>query len=110
MGRFIRNTSIDELPQLLHVLKGQMSLVGPRIHMTKEVEHFEQSHKKLFNTVKPGATGLAQINQYHNPELPFEEEVKLDLFYIENWSVWLDFYIIFKTFLLIFTKHPKGDY
>ena len=109
-GKVLRRTKLDELPQLLHVLKGQMSLVGPRIHMTKEVEHFEQSHKKLFNTVKPGATGLAQINQYHNPELPFEEEVKLDLFYIENWSVWLDFYIIFKTFLLIFTKHPKGDY
>lgn len=109
VGRFLRKTKLDELPQLWHVLCGQMSLVGPRIHMVKEVEKFEKQYKKIF-TIKPGATGLAQINQMYNPELPFEEEIKLDLFYIENWSVWLDVYIIFKTIVLLFTKKPEADY
>lgn len=108
-GRLLRRTKLDELPQLWHILRGQMSLVGPRIHMVKEVEKFESRYKKIF-TIKPGATGLAQINQIYNPELPFEEEVKLDLFYIENWSVWLDFYIMFKTiFLLLFPRRTE-DY
>lgn len=109
IGRFLRRTKLDELPQLWHILRGQMSLVGPRIHMIKEVERFEHQYKRVF-TIKPGATGLAQINQFYNPELPFEEEIKLDLFYIENWSVWLDLYIIFKTFVLLLTKRPGGDY
>jgi len=109
-GRFLRKTKLDELPQLWHVLEGKMSLVGPRIHMVKEVEHFESSHKKLFNAVKPGATGLAQINQYYNPELSFDEEVRLDLFYIENWSVWLDLYIIFKTIAMFLTKRSGDGY
>lgn len=110
VGRFLRKTKLDELPQLWHILRGQMSLVGPRIHMIKEVEKFESRYKKIFTTIKPGATGLAQINQFYNPELPFEEEVKLDVFYIENWSVWLDIYIIAKTFILLLTKRPQADY
>lgn len=109
VGRFLRKTKLDELPQLWHVLRGQMSLVGPRIHMIKEVEKFENQHKKIF-TIKRGLTGLAQINQFSNPELPFEEEIKLDLFYIENWSFWLDIYIIFKTIILLFTKRQKENY
>ncbi|MBI4050049.1 MAG: sugar transferase [Candidatus Doudnabacteria bacterium] len=110
VGRFLRRTKLDELPQLWHILLGQMSLVGPRIHMIREVEKFERQYKRIFTTVKPGATGLAQINQFYNPELPFEEEIKLDLFYIENWSVWLDFYIIFKTIFLLLGRRPKTDY
>ena len=109
VGRFLRATKLDELPQLWHILLGQMSLVGPRIHMMKEVARFENQYKKIF-TIKPGATGLAQINQVYNPELPFEEEIKLDLFYVENWSVWLDIYIIFKTIVALLTKRPKEDY
>jgi exopolysaccharide biosynthesis polyprenyl glycosylphosphotransferase len=109
VGRFLRRTKLDELPQLWHILRGQMSLVGPRIHMLKEVEKFEQRYRRLF-TIKPGATGLAQINQMYNPELAFEEEVKLDLFYIENWSVWLDLYIIFKTTVLLFSKRQAENY
>ncbi len=109
IGRVLRKTKLDELPQLWHILRGEMSLVGPRIHMLKEVAKFENQYKKIF-TIKPGATGLAQINQIYNPELPFEEEIKLDLFYVENWSVWLDLYIIFKTFVLLLTKRPKENY
>ncbi|MDZ4244219.1 MAG: sugar transferase [Candidatus Doudnabacteria bacterium] len=110
IGRVLRRFKFDELPQLWHVLRGQMSLVGPRVHMIREVEKFESRYKKIFTTIKPGATGLAQINQFYNPELPFDEEIKLDLFYIENWSVWLDMYIIFKTIVLLFTSSPKEDY
>lgn len=109
MGRFLRRTKLDELPQLWHILRGQMSLVGPRVHMLKEVAKFENQFKKIF-IIKPGATGLAQLSQFANPELPFEEEIKLDLFYIENWSAWLDIYIMFKTLVLLLTRRPRGDY
>ena len=109
VGRILRRTKLDEIPQFWHVLRGQMSLVGPRIHMVREVEKLEGSHKKIF-TIKPGATGLAQINQFYNPELPFEEEIKLDLFYIESWSLLLDLQIILKTFFLLFTRPTKGNY
>ena len=89
----------------------QMSLVGPRIHMVREVEKFEASpkYRKIF-VIKPGATGLAQLNQFTNPELPFEEEIKLDLFYIENWSLKLDMYVIFKTVILLLTRRAGGNY
>ena len=109
VGRFLRRTKLDELPQFWHVLRGQMSLVGPRIHMISEVEKFEDKYKRIY-TIKPGATGLAQINQFYNPELSFADEVKLDLFYVENWSVRLDLYIIAKTLFLLFVRPPKADY
>lgn len=109
VGRVLRRTKLDELPQLWHILVGEMSLVGPRIHMMKEVSRFENQYKKIF-TIKPGATGLAQISQVRNPKLPFEEEIKLDLFYVENWSAWLDIYIIFKTIAVLIMKRPKEDY
>ncbi|MGE5392410.1 MAG: sugar transferase [Candidatus Saccharibacteria bacterium] len=110
VGKVIRKTKIDELPQLWHILRGQMSLVGPRVHMVKEVDHFRDSYKKIF-TIKPGATGLTQVTQAtDNPEISFEEEIRLDAFYIENWSLWLDFYIIFKTVLILLGKKPKVDY
>jgi len=110
VGRFIRKTKIDEMPSLWHILRGQMSLVGPRVHMVKEVDHFRNDYKRLF-VIKPGATGLTQITQASdNPELSWEEEIRLDEFYIENWSLWLDLYIIFKTFLILIGKKPKVDY
>jgi exopolysaccharide biosynthesis polyprenyl glycosylphosphotransferase len=110
VGRFIRKTKIDELPQLWHILRGQMSLVGPRVHMVKEVDHFRNDYKRLF-TIKPGATGLTQITQAtDNPEISWEEEIKLDAFYIENWSIWLDLHIIFKTILILLGRKTKVDY
>ncbi|MBI2356407.1 MAG: sugar transferase, partial [Candidatus Doudnabacteria bacterium] len=109
VGKLLRRTKLDELPQFWHIFLGQMSLVGPRVHMVKEVVKFQEAHKKIF-TIKPGATGLTQITQVRNPELSFEEEIRLDTFYLENWSLWLDLYIIFKTFLILVGKKPKVDY
>jgi exopolysaccharide biosynthesis polyprenyl glycosylphosphotransferase len=110
VGRFLRRTKIDELPQLWHILRGQMSLVGPRVHMVKEVDHFRNNYKHLF-VLKPGATGLTQITQAtEKPEISWEEEIKLDEFYIQNWSIRLDLYIIFKTILILLGRKPKVDY
>lgn len=110
VGRFIRKTKLDEMPQLWHILRGQMSLVGPRVHMVKEVDHFRNDFKRLF-ILKPGATGLTQITQAtEKPEISWEEEIKLDEFYIQNWSIWLDLYIIFKTVLILLGRKPKVDY
>jgi exopolysaccharide biosynthesis polyprenyl glycosylphosphotransferase len=94
VGKFLRKTSIDELPQLINVLKGEMSLVGPRPHLPEEVAKYKKHHKFVL-TIKPGITGLAQING--RSDLNFEEEVRLDTYYIEHWSLWLDLKIMFKT-------------
>lgn len=94
IGRFIRKTSIDEIPQLWNVLRGEMSLVGPRPHEPEEVAQYTRHHRTLL-TVKPGVTGLAQISG--RSELTFEEEVRLDTYYIEHWSLKLDLRIIAKT-------------
>ncbi|MFH0820157.1 MAG: sugar transferase [Candidatus Peregrinibacteria bacterium] len=94
LGRFLRKTSLDELPQLFNVLVGNMSLVGPRPHLPEEVAQYEDRHHQVF-ALKPGITGLAQISGRSN--LDFEDEVKLDVYYIENWSLWLDLKILFKT-------------
>ncbi|MFA5052212.1 MAG: sugar transferase [Patescibacteria group bacterium] len=94
VGRFIRKTSIDELPQLFNVLKGEMSLVGPRPHEPEEVDRYERRHRKLL-TIKPGVTGLAQVSG--RSELKFEDEARLDIYYIENWTPGIDFQILIKT-------------
>ena len=93
-GRLLRRTSIDELPQLINVFLGEMSLVGPRPHEPEEVERYEMHQRKLLS-IKPGMTGLAQVSGRAN--LTFSEEVKLDLYYIENWSLKTDIQILFKT-------------
>lgn len=100
-GRFTRRWSIDELPQFFNVLKGEMSLVGPRPHQPREVEHYEKHHKIVL-TIKPGITGLAQISGRSN--LSFEEEVKLDTFYIENWNWMMDLIILIKTPFVVLLK------
>jgi len=94
VGRFIRRWSLDELPQFFNVIGGDMSLVGPRPHQPREVDKYQSHHKKVL-TIKPGLTGLAQVSG--RSDLSFEEEVKLDTYYIENWSLWLDLGILFKT-------------
>lgn len=105
VGRFIRRWSIDELPELFLVFMGRMSLVGPRPHLPEEVAKYEQHHKKTL-TVKPGITGLAQVSG--RSDLLFEEEVKLDVYYIENWSLLLDLSILFRTPLAII-KNRKAE-
>lgn len=99
VGRFLRKTRLDELPQLVNVLKGDMSLVGPRPHQPDEISKYEKHHKQLL-VIKPGVTGMAQISG--SSDLDFEKEVRVDTFYIENWSLVLDFKILIKTFFLIF--------
>jgi exopolysaccharide biosynthesis polyprenyl glycosylphosphotransferase len=99
IGRFLRKYRIDEFPQLINVLKGEMSLVGPRPHQPDEIERYEKHHKKVL-LIKPGMTGMAQISGSSN--LPFEEEVKLDTYYIENWSLNKDIYVLLKTLIILF--------
>ena len=94
VGKFLRKSSLDEVPQLLNVLLGDMSLVGPRPPIPYEVEAYELWHRKRLD-MKPGLTGLWQVSGRNR--LPFEEMVRLDLFYIENWSLLLDLQIILRT-------------
>jgi lipopolysaccharide/colanic/teichoic acid biosynthesis glycosyltransferase len=101
VGRFIERFSIDELPQFFNVLLGNMSMVGPRPHQEREVEKYMEYHRRLL-TIKPGITGMAQISG--RSDLDFEKEYKLDLYYIENWSLWLDIQICFKTIGVLFKK------
>lgn len=101
IGTFIERFSIDELPQLFNVLKGEMSLVGPRPHQEREVDKYNEYHRRLL-TIKPGITGMAQVAG--RSDLKFEDEYKLDLFYIENWSLWLDIQICLKTIGVLFKK------
>jgi exopolysaccharide biosynthesis polyprenyl glycosylphosphotransferase len=104
VGRIIRKTSIDELPQFINVLKGDMSLVGPR-PLPVEAEHFGDIAIKRLN-VRPGCTGFWQI--LGRSDLSYEEMVKLDLAYIQNWSLWADVQIILKTVPILFTG--RGAY
>jgi exopolysaccharide biosynthesis polyprenyl glycosylphosphotransferase len=94
VGRWIRRLSIDELPQLVNVLKGDMSLVGPRPHPSKEVAKYNWHHRRRLS-VKPGMTGLAQVSG--RSSLAWEKTVDLDLQYIDTWSIWADILILFRT-------------
>ena len=116
VGRFIRKTSIDELPQFFNALRGDLSLVGPRPHAVHA-----QTHDKLYgevvdgyfarHRVKPGVTGWAQINGWRG-EIDHEDKIKkrteCDLYYIENWSVWFDLKILFMTPISLITKSDSA--
>lgn len=110
IGRFMRKTSIDELPQFINVLKGDMSVVGPRPHLWSQNKEYGNKVKKYMirHCVKPGITGLAQVSGFRG-EITIERDminrIKFDVFYIENWSLILDLKIIFQTVINIF----KGD-
>jgi len=104
-GRFIRRTSLDELPQLFNVLVGDMSLVGPRPIIQAELEHYGE-HSTSFLALKPGITGLWQISGRSN--ISYDDRVKLDIFYVENWSLWLDIKILLQTVLVVILR--KGAY
>lgn len=101
VGDFIEKYSIDELPQFFNVLFGTMSMVGPRPHQKREVEKYMDYHRRLL-TIKPGVTGMAQVSG--RSDLDFEDEYRLDLYYIENWSLSLDILICFKTIGVLFRK------
>ena len=99
LGRFLRRYSLDELPQLWNVLKGEMSLVGPRPHPMPDFAGYQTDHLRRLN-VTPGITGLWQITARSDPS--FERNMELDLEYIENWSLWFDFRILMKTVPVLF--------
>ncbi len=90
----MRRYSLDELPQMLHVLTGEMSVIGPRPPLPLEVEEYDEWHRQRF-LVKPGMTGLWQVNG--RSSLSFDEMVRLDLYYAENWSPWMDVKIMLRT-------------
>jgi len=106
IGNFIRKTSIDELPQFFNVLMGNMSLVGTRPPTVSEVEQYERRHYRRIS-IKPGITGIWQTSG-RNEVKDFEEVIKMDLQYIENWSILLDFRLLLKTFQVLFEK--RGAY
>lgn len=101
VGRFLRRWDIDELPQLFNVLLGHMSLVGPRPHLPEEVKKYTQAQRRVF-AVKPGITGLAQVSGRSG--LQFQEEVVLDLRYIEDWSLFLDLWILWRTLFVVLQR------
>lgn len=98
IGKYLRKFRLDEFPQLLNVLKGQMSLIGPRPHQPDEIARYKKHHRKVL-AVKAGMTGMAQVSG--SSDLSFEDEVKLDTYYIENWSLFLDFKILLKTIVIL---------
>jgi len=98
VGKFLRQTSLDELPQLLNVLVGQMSLVGPRPIIDKEVRRYGTGFD-LYCRVRPGITGLWQVSGRN--DLPYHERVRLDVYYVRNWSVWMDLYILTRTIVAV---------
>jgi putative colanic acid biosynthesis UDP-glucose lipid carrier transferase len=110
IGKFMRKTSIDELPQFFNVLKGDMSVVGPRPHMVSHTHMYAENVDKFMvrHFIKPGITGLAQVSGYRG-EIETDQDiinrVKFDIFYLENWSLLLDIKIVFQT---VFNA-VKGD-
>jgi undecaprenyl-phosphate galactose phosphotransferase len=102
VGRFLRATSLDEFPQFFNILRGDMNLIGPRPYMLNEQEKIGKSNENLILEVKPGITGLWQVSGRN--ELTFQERVELDKWYIQNWSLWMDFVIFMKTINVVLSK------
>jgi lipopolysaccharide/colanic/teichoic acid biosynthesis glycosyltransferase len=94
VGRFLRRSSLDELPQFFNILRGEMSLVGPRPIVQEEIRYYGNVFD-LYTSVLPGLTGLWQVSGRNNVYYP--ERVQLDAYYVRNWSIWLDLFILFKT-------------
>lgn len=101
LGRFLRKSSLDELPQLINVIKGEMSLVGPRPVVLDELERYGEG-KRYYLEVRPGITGLWQISGRN--DIDYEERVSLDTWYVRNWTLWYDIYILFKTAVTVPVK------
>jgi lipopolysaccharide/colanic/teichoic acid biosynthesis glycosyltransferase len=105
VGRLLRRFSIDEVPNVINVLRGEMSLVGPRPLPVRDFERLEAWHRKRY-LVLPGLTGLWQISG--RSELTFDDLVRLDFYYLDNWSIWLDVAILLKTPFAVFSQ--RGAY
>ena len=103
-GRWLRRTSLDELPQLVNVLLGHMSLVGPRADLVEQAAHYTDEEARRL-TVLPGITGWAQV--HGRDSVTWQERFRMDLWYIDNWSLWLDVKIVFKTFGELFRGEPE---
>lgn len=101
LGSFFRTTSLDELPELINVIKGEMSLVGPRPLLKQYLSVYNDEQIRR-HEVLPGITGLAQVNGRNS--LTWNEKFKLDIWYVDNWSFWLDIKILFKTIYKVFKK------
>jgi lipopolysaccharide/colanic/teichoic acid biosynthesis glycosyltransferase len=101
VGKFIRKTSIDELPQFINVLKGDMSLVGTRPPTIEEFKHYESHHKRRLS-MKPGITGLWQVSGRSNIQ-DFEDVVRMDVQYVDTWTLGLDIKILIKTVYVVLT-------
>jgi lipopolysaccharide/colanic/teichoic acid biosynthesis glycosyltransferase len=102
VGRLLRRLSLDELPQLFNVLRGQMSLVGPRMITLEERARYGKWWMNL-STVKPGITGLWQISG--RSDVGYQERVMFDMHYIRNYSIWLDLYVLWRTIPVVFKGH-----
>jgi len=105
LGKFLRRTSLDEFPQLINILKGEMSLVGPRPIVDDEVKKYGEDYDRIFS-IKPGLTGLWQVSGRSDTD--YRDRVTYDSYYLQSWSVWLDLWIIFKTFGVVLIG--KGAY
>ncbi len=106
IGKFLRKTSLDELPQFFNVLKGDMSVVGPRPVVQEELDKFYKEKANLYKSIRPGVTGYWQVEGRSDTD--YEERVKMDEWYIKNQSLWLDLKIILKTIKVMITG--KGAY
>jgi lipopolysaccharide/colanic/teichoic acid biosynthesis glycosyltransferase len=100
VGRILRRTSLDELPQLWNVLRGDMSLVGPRPIVDAEIPKYGKDFL-LYSQVTPGLTGMWQVSGRN--QTTYEDRVQLDSYYVRNWSTWLDIYVLSRTFLIVLT-------
>jgi lipopolysaccharide/colanic/teichoic acid biosynthesis glycosyltransferase len=102
LGRILRKTSLDELPQLFNVVRGEMSLVGPRPIVDSEIQKYGASFA-LYRQVIPGLTGLWQVSGRN--ERSYDERVELDSYYVRNWSPWLDIYLLARTVKVVVTGY-----
>ena len=106
VGRLLRRLSLDELPQLWNVVRGEMSLIGPRPTLRYQVEQYSERQRRRLD-VKPGITGWAQVNG--RASLPWEDRIELDVWYVENRSPWVDLKVLARTPAALFSATYKGD-